>query len=87
MGDPVRSLNFYNKALLIFEKNYGADDYRVAELLFDIAKVYFFQRDFDSSLNCFKRVRDSFSKYYGERHENTIEVKKIIEIILAKRPS
>lgn len=76
MGDPVRSLNFYNKALLIFEKNYGADDYRVAELLFDIAKVYFFQRDFDSSLNCFKRVRDSFSKYYGERHENTIEVKK-----------
>ena len=53
---------------------YGNDDYHTAEILYDIAGVYFNQGDCDSALSFLNSALDIFVIVYGDEHKRTIEV-------------
>ena len=69
-GNNVKSLEYYNRSLLILEKFFGPDHPNIATLYSNIGLVYSSQSDYAKSLEYYNKSLSIREKVFGPDHSN-----------------
>ena len=63
-------MEYYQKALVIYQEVYGEHHTAVVSILKEMGDVYLSQKDYARAMECYEEALSILKEVYGERHQD-----------------